>query len=80
MEINTQFECDDTVYFMEDNKVVSWIVKKIFVECELIYYTWYRTECTTKYDIIRKTWNWPKTYSFQEWLIYESKEELLKSL
>ena len=80
MEIKTQFECDDTVYFMEDNKVVSWIIQDFTVECKLEYFAWYNTKCKTMYNVVRKTWNWPKTYSFQEWLIYESKEELLNSL
>lgn len=80
MKINTQFECDDTVYFMENNKVANWTVKNINIKCELEYYAWYSTKCEIMYDVTRITSNWTRTYSFEEWLIYESKEELLKSL
>jgi len=78
MEIKTQFECDDTVYFMEDNKVTSWTIKTFTVECELIYYAWYKTDCTIRYKINK--YNPNKEYSFKEWEIFWTKDELLANL
>lgn len=72
MIINTKFSLKDKVYYMENNKVTSgiiksisytsWIYKKEFQECSIHYGTGNNTK------------------SFPELLLFKSKQELLKTL
>jgi len=79
MELTTEFNIEDKVYFMDNNKVTKAEVKNINIKIELIYYWWwYRQQANIIYNAF--SLKLKQDFFFKEWEMYASKEELLKSL
>lgn len=78
MKIETKFDMDQEVFFMKDNKVRTWEVRKIDIKVEKDYSVcvWERIIILYKVFCILPREDCIKSL----WEIFASKEELLESL